>query len=162
MKYLFAIVALLLLAACASQTITATPQSAIATNKPVVSDFTATAGNLNCAVAIGILPATDPAVMCANDALVKFSLPSVSCVAGVPTVAAPVPGTAPVSFKATNAGLISAGSIMYIKRAQAGAAPITVSPTCEQLFGKLQVDGLSAASNPIGTIENILGLPTFK
>jgi hypothetical protein len=162
---LVALSALALTAGCATQTITAGPQApAIASNKTVVSDFTDAAGNLNCAVAIGILPATDPAVVCSNAALAAFNLPAVTCVTGVPTVTPPSPPVAGAvtSFKATNGGMISAGTIAYIKLAQAKAPPITVSASCEQVLGKLQVMGLTAAANPLGTIEQILGLPQIQ
>jgi hypothetical protein len=167
MKHLFAlaaIAAISLIAGCATQTISATsPAPIIAQNKTIASDFTATAGNLNCAVAIGILPATDPAVGCVNSALAAFNLPAVSCVNGVPTVAAASTTSPAASFTATNAGLVSGGSIAYIKLAQAQAVqPVTVSAACKQLLGQLQVDGLAATANPLGTVETILGLPQIK
>lgn len=164
MKQLLSIGIIFLLAGCAgTQVISSAPAPLVASSKPIVSDFTATAGNLNCAVQIGLLPATDPAVTCANAALAAFGLPAVSCATGVPVVAAAPTGTSAPSFTATNAGLVSAGSIAYIKLAQAAnAKPFTVDPSCETVLGKMQVMGLAAAANPVGAVESIVGLPQIK
>ena len=151
MKRIIIVIALLALAACATQTITSGPAPVIQ-SKTVANDFLATATNLNAAVAAGIIPATDPTVTCANNAVSVFNL-------APPAANAP----APASFTVTNAGIISAGSIAYIKFMKANnAAPITVSTNCEQLLGHLQVMGLAAVQNPVGTIENILGLPKIQ
>jgi hypothetical protein len=127
--------------------------------KPIATDLTQTAINLNCAVSIGILQPTDPAVGCVNSALAASNLPAVTCSGGVATVGVPATTTVP-SFTATNAGLASAGSISYIKLAQQQArTPVTISPACKQLLGQFVVDAATAAANPVGTSETLLGIP---
>ena len=158
---LFAVFLLVSLAAfiqgCASQQISNTSSSPLLKNTAIVNDFKATASNLNQAVAIGVLPASDPAVGCINDALVATGI--------TPPPAPVLPAgqvAPPTSFQAVNAGAISAGSIAYIRLHQAKAAPIVVSVNCKTLLGQFQIDGLTAAANPIQTIENAIGLPTFR
>lgn len=133
-----------------TQTISAAPPPIIK-SAAVVDDFKATAANLNAAVTAGVLPANDPAAACVNDALVKTG------------ITPPAGAATPSSFTVTNAGLVSAGSIAYIKVRMAQAAqPVTIATSCKELLGQLQIDGLAAAASPVGTLETLLGLPKFK
>lgn len=117
--------------------------------KVLATDLTATAFNLNSAVKVGALPATDPATGCVNSALAQFGL------------------TAPAgpSFVPENVGPISAGSIVYIRAQQLKAAAGTLSGDlpvpCEALIGKLVVDGIKAG-NQIGNIAGQIGLLVVK
>lgn len=144
--------AALALGGCATQTISNSAGPAIH-DKVIVTDLEATAANLNQAVAIGVLPATDPAVGCINDVLIKTGI----------TVA---PNSTPAqTFTATNSGIVSAGSIAYIKiqlAKQLSNHPVVISPECKQLLGQMQIDGLATAASPLQTIKTLIGLPSFQ
>lgn len=138
-----------LFSGCATQTLTpnSSPLAVVKKVANLATDLTTTAANLNAAVKSGALPATDPAVTCANDALVKTGLAA--------------PAVPDNSFQVTNAGPVSAGSIAYIKLAMAKAKPpFVISPQCLQMLGQFQVDGLNAIANPrdaiVTTIEAAL------
>lgn len=144
----FALIVIALLAGCAStpgKISTAGPESAlsglpsIVAGKTVADDLAAAGQNLDQAVAIGILPATDPAVLCLG------------------SVNKQVNGTADAqSFAPENAGAISAGSIAYIIAQQARAAGgIKLPVECEALVGRLVIDGMRDA-------RKLMGLRLFR
>lgn len=147
MKRLTALLSIALLSACATQQISSAPDPLVK-SPAVVNDFKVTAQNLNDAQAAGMLPATDPAVACANDALVKTGI---SVPAGTPPAK---------TINVVNAGAISGGSIAYIKvqMAKKLTAPLVISPQCLQLLGQFQIDALTAAANPLQTLEQLIGI----
>jgi hypothetical protein len=133
----------IVLAACVStpDKIVSTPAGGslpIPITDPVaVKDLKSAASNLDQAVAIGALPANDPAPACLHDALQK---------AGIEIA----PGaTAPQSFAPTNDGVFSLGTILYIQVQQAKAMKgqgITVSQSCLALLGQIHLDALMATA----------------
>lgn len=101
----------------------------IAPGKTVADDLAAAAKNLDQAVALGILPANDPAVACLGT--VNKQVHS---------------GQEVKSFVPDNAGAISAGSIAYILAQQArSAGGIRLPVECEALVGRLVMDGMRDA-----------------
>ena len=97
------------------------------------TDLIAAASNLDQAIAIGVLPKGDPADVCLHGVLQQVGLESAP---GVPS---------PASFEAARKGLVSEGSIVYIKVAQLkNLKTVGITPECYALLGKLQVDGLKA------------------
>src|SRR5580658_8115492 len=95
----------ILASGCATgpQTLTANSAPPILQAKPVQNQIVSTAANLNAAVTAGALPATDPAVQCANNAVAAAGL---------------APGaTKPVTFTVTCSGGLSldCGAVAYIK-----------------------------------------------
>ena len=152
MKRLFTLVACFIVAACAApgpQTLTAAPVPLLMQNKTVQSELATTNANLNAAVTAGALPATDPAVVCSNQAMQAAGLSGTT--------------TPPQQFTVNCNGGLSCGSISYIKaRIALNAKPFTVDPGCLQLLGQFQVDAATAAANPLGTAETLLGIPQIK
>jgi hypothetical protein len=89
--------------------------------------------NFDQAVAIGVLPADDPAPKCAHDALRLAGLEQ-------------VPGAVEAkSFTPRVSDAISAGSVLYIQARQAkGAKPFEASQDCKALLGTIVLDALRA------------------
>jgi hypothetical protein len=98
--------------------------------------------NLDQAIAIGVLPANDPADACLHAALTQIGIE---------------PGTTPPAtaqqFTPRISDLISGGSVLYILAQQAkqlkGAAGITVPVACEAVVGKFVLDAGALGLNAI-------------
>ena len=149
MKRILSLAAIALLAAaCAS---TPASISAVAPNQVVSlketptlqTDLTSAAYNLNQAVSIGVLPATDPAVTCVNDLLTKTGL--------APNT------TPPASFVPKNDGLASAGAIAYIiyQQQKTLSGGLKVDPSCEALVGRIVIDGAKAINAPAAALISL-------
>ena len=141
MKRIIAVLAISL-AACAS-----TPQLIVGTgtdasgqttqappipiqNKTLITDLQSAAYNLDNAVAVGALPANDPAARCIHGVLQE---------AGIEI---PPGGTAAKSFAPKNDGLVSLGAIAYIITQQKNTAPGVVVPAdCKTTIGQFVIDG---------------------
>lgn len=140
-KTLLLLPILLLAAACVStpDKIAGTPAPGSfaipITNRTIVTDLQSAAFNLDSAVAVGALPADDPAPKCIHDVLVKGGIE-------VPA------GTKPAaSFAPKNDGVASAGAIAYIIAQQAkqiARQGVAVDPSCEALLGRIVIDGVKA------------------
>ena len=110
--------------------------------------------NLDQAIAIGVLPANDPADACLHQGLTAMGLePS--------TPGGPAP--TPASFVPKESDLVSIGSVLYIRAQQAKAlgvgGTVTLPPGCDAIIGRLVVQGAAAAKSivPGGQI-----LPTIR
>jgi hypothetical protein len=140
MKPVLAILAALALCSCA---ILSTPDKIVSTpvgaslpvpitNKTIITDLQSAASNLDQAVAIGALPANDPAPKCIHDILQRAGIEA-------------LPGAAPQqSFEPKNDGLASLGSIAYIQVQQQKAMSghiVPVSVDCKSLLGTFVIDG---------------------
>ena len=159
MKHLIAVAALLTLGACAGKqpTISAEPQQTVLQNLTstklggtVVTGLQDAAWNLDQAIAIKVLPPTDPADACVHGALQKIGQDIGQ------TAAPPAP-----SFQAKVSDLISAGSVAYILAQQAKAlaaqGPGAIVPAqCEQLIGHFVLNGVNAPAN--ATVKALSGL----
>jgi hypothetical protein len=136
MKKLFLVLPLFLLG-CAT-TITGGPPGqgpAVDPSSFLAKDLVAAAYNLDQAVLVGALPADDPAPACVHGVLIN---------AGIEL---PPGTTAPASFEPKREGLVSAGSIAYIRVQQLKAASgkvLKVPVSCKALIGGIVVDGLTA------------------
>lgn len=97
-------------------------------NQVVKTDLADATANLNNAVKLGLLPATDPAVTCLN--------------------AISAQAAAQVSFTPQVNGLISAGSVAYIA-AQLAKQGVQIDPACEALVGRVVLDGASAGAKAL-------------
>lgn len=160
MKLIYALLIAFTLSACASLTaaplltgpISTTPAAGALpipiTNPAIVSDLEAAAKNLDQAVAIGALAKDDPAPACLHDAMQK---------AGIELP----PGTAPAqSFEPVNDGVISLGSILYIRAQQLKAAAgqgVKISQTCLALIGQIHLDALMATAKVGGAALGLGG-----
>jgi len=134
MRTLYLLLAIFLLAGCVStpSVITSQPTPPVLKSKTIVSDLQAAAYNLDQAVAIGALPADDPAPKCLHAVLIK---------AGIEVPAGQPPAK---SFEPKNDGLASLGSIAYIQVQQAKALrgeKTPVSVDCRALLGTFVLDG---------------------
>jgi len=130
-KATFVLVLATLLAGCGTL-ISNSPGPSVSPTSVLGTDLLATASNLDQAIAIGVLPTNDPAAVCVHGVLVQVGLEGTS-------------GPAPASFTASRKGLVSEGSIVYIRVAQLKSLKtVGISPECYALLGKLQVDGLKA------------------
>src|SRR5207247_999322 len=102
---------------------------------PLVRDLKAATENLDQAVAIGALPATDPAPKCFHDVLQRSG------------IELPPGASEPKSFVPKKDGLISDATILYIVARQAelsaGRVPI-VSTSCRELIGQFVIDAAVA------------------
>ncbi len=146
MKLFAVALALLMLSACAS-----TPEKIVSTpvggtlpipisNPTIVTDLQSATYNLDQAVAIGALPADDPAPKCLHGFLVK---------AGIEL---PAGQAAPKSFAPKNDGLVSLGAIAYIQVQQArvmSGQGVTVSMDCKALLGQFVLDGAAGVAKLI-------------
>ena len=149
MKLILASIVALFLSACAStpQQINSTPTGAALpipiTNPTIVTDLQSAAYNLDAAVAIGALPANDPAPVCLHTVLQQ---------AGIEV---PV-GTAPTkSFVPKNDGLASLGAIAYIQIQQAkimSGQSITVSQSCKAILGQFVIDGAAGLAKLVPVV----------
>lgn len=124
------------------------------TNPTIIDDLKGATDNLDQAVAIGALPANDPAPKCFHDVLKQAGIE-------VP------PGTAPpASFTPHKDGLASLGSILYIQIQQAkamqnAATALQVTVDCKALLGQFVLDG-AAGLNKVGkTALGLSGLGAF-
>lgn len=132
-EILIAVACLFLLAACAT-TISGPGQVVgISPTSTVGTDLLSTAYNLDNAIAVGALPADDPAAACVHDVLVKAGLE-------LP------PGSEPAkSFEPKRDGIASEGAIVYIRAQNLKSLQgIDVSPECKMLIGQVVVDGARA------------------
>lgn len=167
MRHLFIAMAALLLASCSASNppapISANPtQDALAALPPSPAQTTVVQGlqdasyNLDSAVTVGALSASDPAPACLHSALTQL---------GISTPGNTV--TPAASFVPKVSDLISAGAVLYIRAQQAQAliasGGIQVSVPCEALIGKLVMDaGKATAAGTIigGSIAaQSVGLP---
>jgi hypothetical protein len=126
----------------------------------IATDLTDTQYNFTQAVAIGVLPASDPAKGCVDAVVTALTPP------------APAPGAPANSFQPKVDGLASGASVAYILAQQAQAAKTSLSqslpPQCVALIGKLVVDGAQLAGKGainlstggvLGTINAALPIP---
>ena len=116
MKY---ILILLMLSGCA---ITDPIGARLSPGNIIENDLTATALNLDQAVAVGVLSADDPAPICLHDLLART-------------------GQGQDTFKPKISGLISAGSIGYIKAQQIKNRG-EISAACKAIVGDILVGRL--------------------
>lgn len=135
------ILLMMTIAGCATTISGPGPNVGISKTSTFGEDLLATAYNLDNAIAVGALPADDPAAACVHDVLIK---------AGLETPA----GAEPVkSFEPKREGVVSEGAIIYI-RAQnlKGLQGMEVSPRCKELIGQVVVDGAAAGRklSPLG------------
>ena len=100
-------------------------------NAQVVTDLQSAAFNLDNAIAVGALPANDPAAACIHGVLQE---------AGVEV---PPGSTAPKSFTPKNDGLVSLGAIAYIQIQQAkNSAGVVIPQDCKTIVGQFVIDGV--------------------
>lgn len=131
--------AIVLLAGCTAQPISTAPLGGLPGAAAVQKGLVDAAYNLNSAIAVGILPADDPAAACFNETLTTLGID--------PTSGAPIKAAG--SFVPREGDLISAGSVAYIYAQQAGSllnGGITVPVGCEALIGKVVLDAARLAS----------------
>ena len=99
----------------------------------VVTDLESASFNLDSAVGVGALSATDPAPACLHSVLTQLNI-----------------GGAPAqSFVPRNDGLVSLAAIAYIRAQQLKtlqSTGLTVSPACQAIVGKLVLDNMSLAN----------------
>ena len=114
--------ALLTVGACAP-TISAHPTGGLIGGQ-VTQGLIDSAWNLDQAIGIGVLPASDPAAACLHATIATMGLD-----ATVPTA----------TFRPRVTDLISAGSVAYILARQA-QVPVVVSPGCKALIGQIVLD----------------------
>lgn len=143
---------MLLLSSCATpppitnQPITAVEQAVAATpvGKTVVQGLQDAEWNLDQAIAIGVLPASDPADGCLHQALTQM---------GQEPGAPPTP--AAQQFTPRISDLISGGSVLYILSQQALAAKaqlgagISVPVACEALVGQFVIQAGSVGMSAV-------------
>lgn len=107
----------------------------ISPDSGVGKDLLAAAFNLDNAIAIGVLPADDPAASCIHGVLKQAGIETPP---GAPAVA---------SFIPEDKGAVSVGSIAYIRAQQLqGLKGLQVPLGCEAVIGKFVVDGLATAN----------------
>lgn len=102
----------------------------------VASDLKAAAYNLDQAIAIGVLPADDPAAACVNDVLVDL---------GLDADASP---DASQSFMPKRDGLVSVGAVLYIRARQlekAKATRVNLPTNCKAVIGQIVIDAAKVA-----------------
>ncbi len=150
---LFLAAALIALGGCMSMPdkIVAVPQfapdvaaQASVTYPPLVRDLKAATENLDHAVAIGALPADDPAPKCFHDVLQR---------AGIEL---PPGAKEPASFVPKRDGIVSDATIAYIiARQQSTATTRPVATSCKELIGQFVVDAAIALkrANPLGLLR---------
>ena len=115
-------------------------------NATIVTDLQSAAYNLDNAIAVGALPAGDPAAACIHGVLIE---------AGIEI---PPGATAAKSFAPKNDGLVSLGAINYILIQQKNASPGVVVPqTCKTVIGQFVIDGM-AMVNKLGAGLILKGL----
>jgi hypothetical protein len=115
-------------------------------NATVVTDLQSAAYNLDNAIAVGALPANDPAAACVHGVLQE---------AGIEV---PAGGTAPKSFVPKNDGVVSLGAIAYIQvRQRQAAGAITVPMECKTVIGQFVIDGMGLVNKVAGRL--LLKLP---
>ena len=142
-RHLVALIGVLALGACTTQ-IGGSPFSGLASNGQagqaaqfVITDLQTAAKNLDAAVNAGELAKDDPAPPCLHAVLQRAGIEA-------------TPGTAatPQPFVVQIDGLISAGSVLYI-RIQQGKAILaggsTFPTACKTLVGQIVIDGATLA-----------------
>lgn len=101
----------------------------------IASDIQAAAFNLDNAIAIGVLPANDPADACAHQALQQ---------AGIEVPAGAKPAQ---SFAPKHGSPLADASVLYILAQQAKSGPsFSVDVGCKALLGQMVLDGLGAVN----------------
>lgn len=132
--------------------ISGSPQQAQTLNlgQTFVTDLLSAQFDLNSAVQVGALSATDPAPGCLNDVVAKL---------GIDPNAPPLP-----SFVPKDDGVISLASILYIRYQQLQALQgggLTISPTCQQIVGKILIDSLAKQVKglSLGQLGNVSTTP---
>jgi hypothetical protein len=107
----------------------------------VITGLQGAAWNLDQAIAIKVLPATDPADLCVHQALQAIG----QDVGQTPTPVA--------QFVPKITDLLSAGSVAYILAYQAkqlaGNGGLTVPVSCQQIVGEFVLKGINAPANTI-------------
>lgn len=146
MKYALALL-LVLLAGCATPI---SKSSAIPLPAGVAKDLVAAGWNLDQAVLVGALDATDPAVGCIHGVLAEAGLDTPACVPPVAPATAPVCPPAPASFIPENSGAVSAGSIAYIHAQQLkNLVGLAVPVECDAMVGQFVRLGLTKSKPSI-------------
>lgn len=148
MKRLLAVTALLTLAGC-NAPISKSPIQDIASQiagSQVQTDLADTQANFAQAIQVGALSPNDPAPACVSQAVAALGL-----------------GAANPSFVPKISGVLSFGSVAYIRaqqiKALAGSGTLQVPPACLQILGQIQLDALAAAlkASPGGGLLPTLG-----
>jgi len=121
-------VGLVLVAGCA--TISDQPTGGALAGGLVAQDLQDASANFDGAIAIGVLPADDPAAGCLKRVIADLG----------------IGGPEPKSFEVKRSGLISEASIVYIraKQARAGLGSVEVSTECKALLGQFIIDNAKA------------------
>lgn len=126
----YAFIAALALAGCAGDTVSPLP---IDPSGVVARDLKAAADNLQRAVDAGILKADDPAPQCLASVVADLQLD----------------GSAE-GFTPQRAGLISVGSILYIRHQQARElAKFQLPAACDAIVGRLVIDSAKAGARAV-------------
>lgn len=122
----------LLLSACTS-TISSSPVS-LDSASVLGKDLAAAKFNLDNAVLVGALPADDPAVGCVSAVLADLGLDKEA-----------------VSFEPQREGVVSVGSVIYIRVAQAKAFKdsFKLPSDCDAVVGRLVIDSVKAGSKAL-------------
>ena len=128
MKRLSVVMCALLLAGCAG--LSAQPVGGVLSGGIVAQDLQDASANFDGAIAIGALPADDPAAACLKKVLADLG----------------VGGPEPKTFEVKRSGLVSEASLIYIraKQLQAGAGAVEVSLECKALLGQVLIDNAKA------------------
>lgn len=146
----FAAVAAFALSACAllPDTISSEakgPLAIVGGNATIAKDLQGASYNLDQAVAIGALQPDDPAPLCLHDVLIKAGLEI------------PIGAPAVKSFEPKKDGVASAGAIAYILAQQAKSVkPLEVSVSCEQMVGKIVIDGAKVLNKAAPSIPGLI------
>ena len=114
----------------AANAITVALPGTATTQATVTQGLTDAKWNLDQAIAIGVLPASDPADACLGGVLTQLG----------------VGGATPKSFTPRESDLISTGSVLYIQIQQAKqlrAGGLAVPPGCQGLIGMFVIDAAS-------------------
>lgn len=148
MRRIISLTAMIFLAGCASAPVISSNPVQTVTNAvlppggTVVTGLQNAAFNLDSAIALKILPATDPVDGCAHGVLQAIG----QDVGQTPAPPAP-------QFQSKITDLISGGSVAYILAQQAKQIVANggsiVPPNCEQIIGHLVILGINAPANAI-------------
>ena len=117
-------------------------------NSQVITGLQDSAYNFDNAMAIGALPANDPASNCVHGVLKQLGADVVVTPAGYTPVVLPN-GQPATSFTPRVSDLISSGSVVYIlaqqaKQLQAGGLGASVPMGCTALVGQIVIDAAKA------------------
>ena len=132
MRKLFLMLPLLFVAACTS-TISSAPVG-LDSASVLGKDLAAAKFNLDNAIAVGALPADDPAAGCVTAVLADLGLDKDA-----------------VSFEPQREGVVSTGAIIYIRVAQAKAFKdsFKLPSDCDAVLGRLVIDSVKAGSKAL-------------